>query len=527
MKPVHQIEPTQLTLPIRTKPAESSPKETLYLSTPGTPIANSIPDYTTFDYIRQGQDLMASIRMSLLPKAAKISRARATLEGEEKEPDQVDGEVDEVEEEVSHVGVVDQVEQQGTRQDEEESDGILPSTPPQQILGSPTTLGSPTCSPSDSWDKLPAVVSPLSCKKGRCPGKARFVASDNTKVVMPKFSLVPASMAAIIRTHAEKLEEIEEGNEGETENEAASNIGGHFAKMTEEEEVNAKVDLGISRGHVVLKRSLFVGNLVALLEDDSGSEPAAPEQSPVPSPYKRPASNTPNSMPGKRVQFSLLGDTEDSSSTEELVGTRGIGAIFEEDEEEVQDDSSILSGAVLKNSDVFYFQPSLASSSFAVLPDAGTDSGSGSISDDVFTAPSAGTTAPTTAEGSEEGSPSPSIIAKPAQRPILVAEPWPETPVRTWPEMIVREQPAVQKRKSSWATIKRSLSKKPSGGNALAADLQFTGIQRRAPSWTKVENKLQKPAPRVTANPNRKKGGFRKALKTVKNALVKGIKALA
>lgn len=53
----------------------------------------------------------------------------------------------------------------------------------------------------------------------------------------------------------------------------------------------------------------------------------------------------------------------------------------------------------------------------------------------------------------------------------------------------------------------------------------ITIIQRGNLSWTRVENKLQKPAPLVDTTLKKKKGGFR--MKKVKNAFVKGVKALA
>ena len=45
-------------------------------------------------------------------------------------------------------------------------------------------------------------------------------------------------------------------------------------------------------------------------------------------------------------------------------------------------------------------------------------------------------------------------------------------------------------------------------------------------SWIRVGNKLQKPAPLVDTNLEKKKGGLRKVMKKVKNAFVKGVKAL-
>jgi hypothetical protein len=417
---------------------------------------------------------------------------------------------------------------------EEELVDASPLASPKQVLADPTTSDSPTGTPLDSWDQCPTIVSPLSCKKGRGLSQMRSMASDHTKVVMPKFSLVPASMTSMIRAHAEKLEEIDEEGEDEAENETLSNIGHHFTTTADEdEEVNAKVDLALSMGHVTLKRSPFVESLPTLIPDDGGSEPATPERSPVPSPYKPPASNTPNAMLDKKVQFSVLGVDEDTSSTEELVGITGIGAIFEED---VQDDSSILSGAVVYDSEAVYLQSGVASKSFAVLPDICTDPSSRSFSDDIFTAPSTETTAPTTMEGSKEGSPSASVIAQPAKRRILVAEPFLDRPIlmaEPFPDrpVLVAEHFAdrriVQRRKSGWASIKNSLRKPSGGGFTAAADVQFTTIQRRTSSWTKVENKLQKPAPLVVAALEKKKGGFRKALEKVKIAFIKGVKALA
>jgi hypothetical protein len=54
----------------------------------------------------------------------------------------------------------------------------------------------------------------------------------------------------------------------------------------------------------------------------------------------------------------------------------------------------------------------------------------------------------------------------------------------------------------------------------------YISLQWGNSSWTRVENKLQKPAPLVNTNLEKKKGGFRKVTK-VKNAFIKGAKALA
>jgi hypothetical protein len=131
-------------------------------------------------------------------------------------------------------------------------------------------------------------------------------------------------------------------------------------------------------------------------------------------------------MLGKRVQFALPGITEDGTFKEGLAGTVRIGAIFEGDEEEDADQSSLLSGAILYDSEAVYLRLAIASRSFAMLPNFVTDCSSGLLSDDIFTAPSS---APTTVAGSREGSPSPSIVAQPARRSILVAEPFPDQDV--------------------------------------------------------------------------------------------------
>lgn len=59
-------------------------------------------------------------------------------------------------------------------------------------------------------------------------------------------------------------------------------------------------------------------------------------------------------MLGKRVQFSLPGITEDDTRKEGLAGMARIGAIFEGDEEEDANKSSLLSGAILYDSEGVY-----------------------------------------------------------------------------------------------------------------------------------------------------------------------------
>jgi hypothetical protein len=87
----------------------------------------------------------------------------------------------------------------------------------------------------------------------------RSGASDHTKLVMPKFSLVPDSMASMIRSHAVQLEGIEEKDENQAHTETLSDIGSHFMTGAEEEDdVSKKADMDVSRGHVLLKRSPFV-----------------------------------------------------------------------------------------------------------------------------------------------------------------------------------------------------------------------------------------------------------------------------
>ena len=76
--------------------------------------------------------------------------------------------------------------------------------------------------------------------------------------------------------------------------------------------------------------------------------------SPMRSPYKCPASNALNGMLGERVQFSLPRITEDGTFKEGLAGTTGVGAIFEGDEEKDADKSSLLSGAILYESEAAY-----------------------------------------------------------------------------------------------------------------------------------------------------------------------------
>jgi hypothetical protein len=68
------------------------------------------------------------------------------------------------------------------------------------------------------------------------------------------------------------------------------------------------------------------------------------------------------------------------------------------------------------------------------------------------------------------------------------------------------------------------MRKQSTAGFTAAADVQAASIQRGNRSWTRVGNKLQKPAPLIDANLE-KKGGLRKVMK-VKNAFAKGTKAL-
>jgi hypothetical protein len=568
-----------LTLPIRSKPAEYLTTNELTRPIRSKDIQGSALDRTTRDYILEGEALVANVERRLTPKATETVRAIVAGNGKEAgteaargeeadvssplQNDQEQGQLD-----VSNEPVVDVepaaeddivLEQSSTGEGEafredgpvEEKEALVEGEPvvgeapvvedgsiggdepinlsfatlSKQAILAPSKQGSPQESLGDSRERLPEVVSPLACKTDRSPPQVHPVASDHQKVAIPKFSLVSSDMAAIIRPYPRKLEQIEEGGE-DASNKALSNMDAYFLPIAEDEEANATVDLAVSQGHIMLKRSSFIANLSALLPGGSDLDPSTPERSPPPSPYQRPASNTPNAMLGKKLEFSFAPLGEGGSSTENLVGTRGVGAIFE-DEDEFADDTSILCNAPASKDGPIDFEPSFISHSFGAMPEYGTDSGSAYSSDDIFTAHSAGTTAPTTVASSEEGSPSPTTIAKPARRLTLVAEPSPEISVGGRQETLVREQLHMHKHKSSWASIQTSLSRRPAHGYTAAADVQFARTQRRKSSWTKVENKLQKPAVMVDAAPEKKKCGLRKALKKVKDTFVKGFKALA
>lgn len=229
-------------------------------------------------------------------------------------------------------------------------------------------------------------------------------------------------------------------------------------------------------------------------------------------------------MLGKRVQFSLPGITEDDTRKEGLAGMARIGAIFEGDEEEDANKSSVLSGAILYDSEGVYLRPAIASRSFTMLPNFVTDPSSGLLPDDISTAPSTEITAPMAVAGSREGSPSPSIVAQLARRSILVAELFQIRMSSSQPPFRINQPLRV-------VGLAGLRSRATCASNSLLVYGRGRGTtpstQRGNSSWTKVENKLQEPAPLLDTNLEKKKGGFRKVMKKVKNAFAKGVKALA
>ena len=541
--------PRPLSLPIRTRPAESAPPKTSYLSMRPTKITGPARDKTTADYLEEAEELYAKVREHLILENFRKSQVSIDIQGEEEleadicatsEPDEDWHELVAKDEDFrdAESATVDRLALENEAVcnlgavSEDENITFAPSTPPHHVLAEPTTPKSPSSLAPDPWDLCPAQVSPLSCKTGYDAGQMRSVASDHATMAIPKFNLVPASLQSMLTTDAERsarrLGGIEEEDEELVQHDNLSDINGHFAATADEEEVAAKVGLAASMGHVVLKRSPFCENLSTLfpthVKDDSYSEPTTPERCSVASPYKRPASNTPNAVLRKHVRFSLPDVDQNAGSTEELDGIAGVGAIFEEEEEEVADDSSILSGAVLCESDQVYMRTAFASCSFVALPHPVSDSGGHSLSDDIFTAPSTIVTAPTSVQGSEEGSPSPSLIPRPAKRPVLIAE---SVTPRDVPAEYLLEPLVIEERNSGWASIKNKVGRKPSGGLTDAADVRFIPTQRRSSAWTKVGNKLQKPRHLGASGEEKKKAGSRKIMKQVKNAFLKGFKALA
>jgi hypothetical protein len=139
-----------------------------------------------------------------------------------------------------------------------------------------------------------------------------------------------------------------------------------------------------------------------------------------------------------------------------------IGTISEGDEEEDANKSSVLSGAILYDSEGVYLRLAIASRSFTMLPNFVTDSSSGLLLDDISTAPSTETTAPMAVAGSREGSPSPSIVAQLARRSILVAELFQIRMSSSQPP--VPDQPATQSSRSGWASFKSNMRKQFTAG---------------------------------------------------------------
>ena len=245
---------------------------------------------------------------------------------------------------------------------------------------------------------------------------------------------------------------------------------------------------------------------LSMLLNEDDFEPLTPQRSPVSSPFKRPMSNTPNAMMRKKVHFVSPIKSEASESTERVGGDIvEIGSIFEGDEGDTLDDSSFLStSVVLDHGEPFYLNRGLAGRSYVVLPT--TESSSGYDSDDVFSVASTKPTPPTTVEGSEDGSPAPEAIPQNAIRPAPVQEEISTVTQKT--------------NKSYWASIKVGFSKR-SGGCTTASTVEFTRVQRRTSSWTKVERKLQKLQP-LPENKLEKKGRLRKGCKKALKAITRG-----
>ena len=311
----------------------------------------------------------------------------------------------------------------------------------------------------------------LSQQQSRIPRKVRPVGSACTQKAMPAFSLVPPAMASMVSSEPHILDQIDETDESLEEGIASAGATQQFSLQNEE---LGKIDIHINsdreapihdaeqnlegkgRGSA-LPRSRFLESLTLLVESDSQSEPITPERSPVPSPYKRPAPDTPNGMRGKRVGLTLPSVSEDeTSSDEESLGARaGIGAIFDDFQEHEVDSASLLSDdAILPlPMDEPNLQPSLTARSFAAQPrDVSTSESTTSSDDDVFfSAPSSlstrNTTVTSVAESSSRASPSPSVVPRPAKRPVPTSE-------------LLEEPELPQRRKASWKRVQNKLQKK-------------------------------------------------------------------
>jgi hypothetical protein len=138
----------------------------------------------------------------------------------------------------------------------------------------------------------------------------------------------------------------------------------------------------------------------------------------------------------------------------------------------------------LYDSEAVYLRPSIASRSFAMLPNFVTDCSSGLLSDGIFTAPSSETTALTTVTGSRVGPPSPSIVAQPARRSILVAEPFPNHDVFITDP--VPDQPATQSNEPGWAFFKSNMRRQSTAGFMATVDVQLQMFSRVARLGTEL-----------------------------------------
>ena len=98
-----------------------------------------------------------------------------------------------------------------------------------------------------------------------------------------------------------------------------------------------------------LKRSAFVPDLASFAEEEEEEDSSSSEQStsphqPVPSPYKRPVSNTPKAMRGKQLRFDLPtvdSDSDDDWSAKSASSSlAALGTVFEDEHEGSDTESS-------------------------------------------------------------------------------------------------------------------------------------------------------------------------------------------
>ena len=194
-------------------------------------------------------------------------------------------------------------------------------------------------------------------------------------------------------------------------------------------------DSASSRNSFRLTRSAGCLNLAVMapgeVDRDHNQQPSPPSSPPPGSPFARPISNTPNTTPDKKTRFQLPQESRASGWLDGIErDTRGIGTIFEEDEDNTHLDEDLVPDVEsrLSRAKGIYMHPSVALRPFIVskrpvTASEGTISGSSPAEDDVFSTPSTKGSSPSSYPSSStatppaepEGSPAPDVVPKPAR----------------------------------------------------------------------------------------------------------------